>query len=65
LQRQVRELRDTSTKFDMALDAGMTRLEDRVERMERQQSGEHYQEPYQKQYGETETTAPPIMNGRR
>jgi len=34
LREEVRRLRDTSTKFDLSFDAGLTRLEERVERVE-------------------------------
>jgi len=34
LQNEVAKLRDTSTKFDLSFDAGLTRLENRVERTE-------------------------------
>lgn len=36
LQRELRDLRETSTKFDMSFDAGLDRLEERVGRMEGQ-----------------------------
>ena len=34
LRAEVEKLRDTSTKFDMSFDAGLTRLEERVSRVE-------------------------------
>lgn len=34
LRAEVEKLRDTSTKFDLSFDAGLTRLENRVERTE-------------------------------
>src|SRR5947207_3008151 len=34
VQRELRELRDTTTKFDLSFDAGISRLEDRVMRLE-------------------------------
>ena len=34
LRREVQALRDTSTKFDVAFDAALSRLEERVERVE-------------------------------
>jgi len=34
LRAEVERLRDTSTKFDMSFDAGLTRLEERVARVE-------------------------------
>ncbi len=34
LREEVAKLRDTSTKFDLSFDAGLTRLEDRVARVE-------------------------------
>lgn len=34
LREEVAKLRDTSTKFDLSFDAGLTRLENRVERTE-------------------------------
>lgn len=34
LQKEVAELRDTSTKFDVALDAALSRLEERMDRNE-------------------------------
>ncbi|MBC7806691.1 MAG: hypothetical protein H7145_11120 [Akkermansiaceae bacterium] len=36
LREEVAILRDTSTKFDLSFDAGLTRLEDRVARVEEQ-----------------------------
>ncbi|MBC8138891.1 MAG: hypothetical protein H8F28_23695 [Fibrella sp.] len=36
LREEVAKLRDTSTKFDLSFDAGLTRLEDRVARVEEQ-----------------------------
>lgn len=36
LRDEVAKLRDTSTKFDLSFDAGLTRLEDRVARVEEQ-----------------------------
>ncbi len=38
LRREVQELRETSTKFDMSFDASLSRLEDRMERVEERQS---------------------------
>jgi hypothetical protein len=34
VQRELRDLRDTSTKFDLSFDAGISRLEERVMRLE-------------------------------
>ena len=39
LRDEVARLRDTSTKFDLSFDAGLTRLEGRVERTERDAAG--------------------------
>lgn len=36
LREEVAKLRDTSTKFDLSFDAGLTRLEERVSRVEKQ-----------------------------
>ncbi len=37
LRREVQALRETSTKFDLSFDAGLSRLEDRMNRVEGQQ----------------------------
>ena len=37
LRREVAELRETTTRFDMSFDAAMTSLENRVERVEQNQ----------------------------
>lgn len=34
VQRELRDLRETSTKFDLSFDAGLDRLEERVGRVE-------------------------------
>src|SRR5947209_18031870 len=36
LRQEVRSLRDTSTQYDLSFDAALQRMEQRVERMERQ-----------------------------
>jgi hypothetical protein len=40
LKKQVADLRDTTTKFDMSFDAAIGRLEDRVDKVEARQYGE-------------------------
>lgn len=50
LKRQVAELRDTTTKFDMSFDAAVGRLEDRVDKVEA------------RQYGETAGVTPPVAS---
>lgn len=42
LREEVAKLRDTSTKFDLSFDAGLTRLEDRVARVEGQNESQNY-----------------------
>ena len=39
LRNEVASLRDTTTRFDMSFDAAITRLEDRVDRVEVKQTG--------------------------
>jgi hypothetical protein len=38
MKRQLTELRETTTRFDMSFDAAVTRLEERVDRIEDQQA---------------------------
>ena len=39
LRNEVAALRDTTTRFDLSFDAAITRLEDRVDRVETRQTG--------------------------
>src|SRR5204862_3514986 len=38
MKRQLTELRETTTRFDMSFDAAVTRLEERVDRVEERQA---------------------------
>lgn len=38
LRREVQDLRETTTRFDMSFDAALTRLEQRVDRVEQRQN---------------------------
>jgi hypothetical protein len=40
MRRQMTDLRDTTTKFDISFDAAISRLEDRVDRVEAGQAAE-------------------------
>ena len=57
LEKEVAELRDTTTKFDMAFDAALDRVESRVDSMERVQANQVY--------GNSDRTAEPVVAGRR
>ena len=51
MKSQLAELRETTTKFDLSFDAALTRLEERVDQMERRQrvavrSGESAEEAH-------------------
>lgn len=39
LRREVQALRDTTTKFDLSFDAGLSRLEERVDRLDAERAG--------------------------
>lgn len=46
LRREVAELRDTATNYDMSFDAALTRLEQRVDRVEQRPATAAYSKDY-------------------
>lgn len=57
LRREVQTLRETATKFDLSFDAGLSRLEDRMDRVEAEQRGQQVR-PSAEQAAQSPAAAP-------